>query len=72
MLDFIDTSFKDVGELEEYIGVPVICAIPFLEKEAEMRKEQFHFRISVALISVYGAVLLAAIAIMWVKGMIIV
>ncbi len=28
VLDFIDTSFKDVGELEEYIGVPVICAIP--------------------------------------------
>lgn len=26
LLDFIDTSFKDVGELEEYIGVPVICA----------------------------------------------
>ena len=28
ILDFIDTSFKDVGDLEEYIGVPVICAIP--------------------------------------------
>jgi len=71
-LDFIDTSFKDVGELEEYIGVPVICAIPFIEKEAEIRKEKLKFRGSVALVSLYGAVLLTVIAIMWFKGMIIV
>jgi len=71
-LDFIDTSFKDVGELEEYIGVPVICALPFIEKEAETRRERFVFRTSVALVSVYGAILLAAIAVMWLKGMIIV
>ena len=40
LFDFIDTSFKDVGELEEYIGVPVICAIPFIEKEVEAKKEK--------------------------------
>jgi uncharacterized protein involved in exopolysaccharide biosynthesis len=71
-LDFIDTSFKDVGELEEYIGVPVICAIPFIEKEDEIRKEKRIFRLSVVLISLYGSVLLAVIAVMWKKGMIIV
>ncbi|WP_319586615.1 Wzz/FepE/Etk N-terminal domain-containing protein [uncultured Desulfobulbus sp.] len=72
ILDFIDTSFKDVGELEEYIGVPVICAIPFIEKEAEIRKENFKSRVSVAVVSVYGTILVAAIVIMWIKGMIIV
>ena len=72
VLDFIDTSFKDVGELEEYIGVPVICAIPFIEKEAEIRKENLKSRVSVAVVSVYGTILVAAIAIMWIKGMIIV
>ena len=72
IMDFIDTSFKDVGELEEYIGVPVICAIPFIEKEIETRKEKLIFRVSVTLVSIYGAVLLAAITIMWTKGMIII
>jgi len=72
LLDFIDTSFKDVGELEEYIGVPVICAIPLIEKEAEIRKQKRLFRVSVALLSGYGAVVLAAIILMWMKGMIIV
>ena len=72
VMDFIDTSFKDVGELEEYIGVPVICAIPFIEKEAEIRKENFKSRIRLAVVSVYGTILVAAIVIMWIKGMIIV
>lgn len=72
VLDFIDTSFRDVNELEEYIGVPVICAIPFIEKEAELKKDKIISRVTLALVSGYGAVLLAAIAIMWVKGLIIV
>ena len=71
-LDFIDTSFKDVGELEEYIGVPVICAIPFIEKEDEIKKEKRVFRFSVVLISLYGSILSAVIAFMWIKGLIIV
>lgn len=72
MLDFVDTSFKDVGEIEEVIGVPVVCAIPFIEKDVETRKEKLIFRISVALISTYGVVLLAAIVVLWKKGLIII
>lgn len=72
VLDFIDTSFKDVGEVEEYIGVPVICAIPIVEKEAEIRKEKNVSRMRVSVVTMYGAVLLIAIGIMWAKGMIIV
>jgi uncharacterized protein involved in exopolysaccharide biosynthesis len=71
-LDFADTSFRDVGEIEEYVGVPVVCAIPFIEKEAERLKKRFLFRISVAVVSAYGAILLATIAYMWSTGMIIV
>jgi len=71
-LDLVDTSFKDVGEIEEYIGVPVVCAITYIEKDAETRRERFLFRLSVTLVSIYGAVLLAAIAYLWFKGMIIV
>lgn len=70
--DFIDTSFKDVGELEEFIGVPVICAIPFIEKATETRREALVFRVSVTVISLYGVGLLAAIGYLWRKGLIIV
>ena len=70
--DFIDTSFKDVGELEEFIGVPVICAIPFIEKAKETRRDALVFRVSVAVISLYGVGLLAAIGYLWSKGLIIV
>lgn len=70
--DFIDTSFKDVTELEEYIGVPVVCALPFIEKVEELKKEKFVFWLSVILVSAYGSILLTVIVIMWRKGAIIV
>jgi len=70
--DFVDTSFKDAGELEEYLGVPVICAIPFIEKTAETQKDALVFRISVTVILLYGAGLLAAITYLWRKGLIII
>ena len=71
-LDLVDTSFKDAGEIEEYIGVPVVCAISYIEKDGETRRERFLFRLSVALVSIYGAGLLVAIGLLWFKGMIIV
>jgi polysaccharide chain length determinant protein (PEP-CTERM system associated) len=71
-LDFIDTSFKDVGEIEEVIGVPVVCAIPFIEKDVETRKEKLVFRISVIFIMLYGVSLLGTIAVLWKNGLIII
>jgi hypothetical protein len=71
-LDFMDTSFKDVQEIEDYIGVPVVCAITYIEKDTETRKARFLFLLSVALVSVYGTALLAVIAFLWLKGRIIV
>lgn len=72
VLDFIDTSFKDVDEVEEYIGVPVICAIPIIEKETEIKKEKYVSRVRVSVVAMYGTVLLIAIGIMWARGMIVV
>lgn len=72
VLDFIDTSFKDVEEVEEYIGVPVICAIPIIEKETEIKKEKYVSRMRVSAVAMYGTALLIAIGIMWARGMIVV
>ncbi|MBM9613404.1 hypothetical protein JWJ90_03790 [Desulfobulbus rhabdoformis] len=70
--DFIDTSFKDVGELEETIGVPVICAVPFIDKPAEIHKERIVLVLSVVGILAYALVLGAVYAALWMKGMIII
>lgn len=72
MLDLVDTSFKDAGEIEEYVGVPVVCGIPYIEKDAEIRKRRFMFIASAVFFSVCGALLLAAIVYLWQQGMIIV
>lgn len=71
-LDFFDTSFRDVGEIEEYLEVPLVCSIGYIEKETETRKERLLFLVSVTLVSIYGVALLAAIIYLWIKGVIIV
>jgi hypothetical protein len=72
LLDFIDTSFKDVGELEEYIGVPVICALPFIEKEEEIKKDKRKNLLIIVLVSLYAVILITALVVMFFKGMIII
>lgn len=72
LLDFIDTSFKDVGELEEYIGVPVICALPLIEKEEEIKKDKRKNLLIVVLVSLYAVMLMTALIIMYMKGRIII
>lgn len=72
VLDFIDTSFKDVGELEEYIGVPVICALPFIEKEEEIKKEKRKNLLIILLVSLCAITLLATLVVMYMKGRIII
>jgi len=71
-LEFMDTSFKDAREVEDYLGVPVVSAISYLEKDTEVGKKRFLLRLSVALVSIYATILLAAITYLWIKGMIIV
>jgi len=70
--DFIDTSFKDVNELEDFVGVPVICAIPYIEQEHEIRKQKVYFRFSVLGILLFAVGVIAAVVVMWSKGLIIV
>jgi polysaccharide chain length determinant protein (PEP-CTERM system associated) len=36
----LDPSFKDVSDIETYLGVPVICSIPFIPIEKEKHRER--------------------------------
>lgn len=43
--DFLDASFRDVNDLEAFLGVPVVCSIPFIEigREKAWRRKKFQF-----------------------------
>ena len=38
-LEFIDTSFKDAHDLENYLGVPIVCSVPLLLTSKEKKKK---------------------------------
>ncbi len=70
-LDFIDTSFKDVDDLEEFLGMTVTCSVPYLETRAEARRRRFRNIFWTLLYLLYGVLLLAALVWFWRKGQII-
>jgi polysaccharide chain length determinant protein (PEP-CTERM system associated) len=72
MLDLVDTSFKDAGEIEDYLGVPVVCGIAYIEMESEIRRRRRLFIASAAFFSTCGVLLLATVVYLWKQGMIIV
>jgi capsular polysaccharide biosynthesis protein len=71
-LDFVDTSFKDPLELEEYLGVPVVCAVAYIENSDEVGRKQRRFLLSVVLLGLAALVLVTAIIVLWLKGRIII
>lgn len=72
LLDFMDTSFKDAGEIEKYVGVPVICAITYIAKGAEFQQEKRNHVLGISLFSAYGLLLVASMGYLWLKGYIII
>jgi polysaccharide chain length determinant protein (PEP-CTERM system associated) len=71
-LDFVDTSFKDPLDLEEYVGVPVVCAVAYIESAEEAAAKKKRFLLSVVLLTLFGLALVAAIGVLWLKGRIII
>jgi len=71
LLDFIDTSFKDVNELESQLGLTVISAVPYIETEEEARKKRLKMLASMAFFALYAMLLLAAMVVLYLKGRII-
>jgi hypothetical protein len=71
LLDFIDTSFKDVNDIESQLGLKVISAVPFIQTEKEARKKRFRMLASAAFFVLYAMLLLAAMVFLYMKGRII-
>ena len=70
-VDFMDTSFKDVHELEKYLQIPVTCALPLIALEGEekaIRKKNilWYYFFAAWLLSLAAATIL-----LWHRGTII-
>ncbi len=72
LLDFVDTSFKDVGDIESQLGIKVICAVPYIELPEEARRKRFRALLSAGLFSLYTFLLAAIMVYLYVHGKIIV
>ena len=70
--DFLDPSFRDLNDIEAYLGVPVLCTIPLIETE----REQTWCRRKLQLGLLAAVVAFAAIAVLyaycWRRGLIVV
>jgi len=70
-LELLSTSFTDPVEMEAYLKVPVVCAIPTIYTKNEvMRKKAIHFIWYIILFIAFGSVLGVA-GYFWKQGMII-
>ncbi|MCJ7601757.1 MAG: hypothetical protein MUO63_09695, partial [Desulfobulbaceae bacterium] len=70
-LELVGTSFKDPSEVETYLGIPVVCAIPNIYTNPELRKRKIRQIIWGVLLFVSAALIVVATGYFWKQGMII-
>lgn len=71
-LEFLSTSFKDPNELENFLNIPVVCALPLIKTKAEITHDKIkNAALNLALL-LAAAAILGAVAFLWKQGMIIV
>ncbi len=70
--DYIDTSFKDVDDLEKFLNMPVVCAVPNLETSNEAKKRRFWNNFWTTFFLGYTLVLVAVTVYFWNTGQIII
>ncbi len=71
VLDFVDTSFRDVGEIESQLGIKVISAVPYIELAEETKRKRFRTLLSRILFSLYTLLLVGVMVFLYLHGKII-
>jgi polysaccharide biosynthesis transport protein len=71
-IEMMGTSFKDPAEMEAYLNVPVVCALPIVLTEREIAKRKTLSIAGTSLLLVFGSTVIGAIIYFWNKGMIII
>ena len=69
--ELVGTSFKDPSELEGYLGIPVVCAVPTIHTSSELKKRKVRQIFWGILLFVSLALIVAATGYFWKQGMII-
>ncbi|MGV1098199.1 GumC family protein [Thiovibrio sp. JS02] len=72
LFDFFDTSFRDAAELENYLHVPVLCAVPFIITEGERRKEKILARVVYCGLAGWFVLLGGALAYLFHRGALVI
>ncbi|MDW7773810.1 MAG: Wzz/FepE/Etk N-terminal domain-containing protein [Desulfobulbaceae bacterium] len=71
-IDFLGTSFKDPVELEDFLEVPVVCAVPAIYTKNEVVRKKAK-NIALNLFLLFAAAVLISVAIyLWKQGIIII
>ncbi|MCK9296320.1 MAG: Wzz/FepE/Etk N-terminal domain-containing protein [Desulfobulbaceae bacterium] len=70
-LELVGTSFKDPADVEKYLGIPIVCAVPNIYTEAELKKRKIRQIFWGALLFVCVILIVAATGYFWKQGMII-
>ena len=69
-LELLNTAFKDPEEIEDFLGIPVVCAIPRIQIQKEKKKTRMLTRIWTVIFIISISVVGASFIYMWKKGMI--
>jgi polysaccharide biosynthesis transport protein len=72
LIESLDTSFKDAGDLEAYLGIPVTCSIPLVYNEKEKRTIKLKANLWTAALAVALVGIAGGVAFLWYKQIIIV
>ncbi len=70
-LEMLSTTFKDPYELEDYLEVPVLCAIPILPTKRERIKSRFKSILQYSFLTFAGVSVIGAVLYYWKQGAII-
>lgn len=71
-LELVSTSFKDPNELEKFLNIPVVCAVPVIQTKNELTKEKMaHAALNFVLL-IAGVAILGTTLYLWKQGIIII
>jgi polysaccharide biosynthesis transport protein len=72
LLESLDTSFKDAGDLEAYLGIPVTCSIPLIYTEQEKKAIRLKANLWATTMVLVVLGIIGGVVTLWYKQIIIV
>lgn len=70
-VELVNTTFKEPEDLETFLGLPIVCAIPVIDTSGEMRRKKLVTIAWTMLFVAASLALVVSLAYFWKKGMIV-